>query len=469
MALGERSPEWKAVAMMLDFCVAAGGLLMAGWLRFGSRFRAAWEIDDALPPLLGVILFTGVLTVGVFWLAGAYQRTVHLSFAVEVRDVFRATALTGAVTLGLLYLFRLQEVSRLMLVYWFIVLMLGTVGTRWAVGRLHGRRIAAGKASWALLIVGAGEERDRFLESVQSAPGLGLDVVGFVGDGDEGTADLARLGSVEDLPGVLARYTIDEVAVCLPFADWGSLDAVTSVCEEQGIPVRVPVPMATNTLGRGTIEHFDGKPMLSLASGSEQAVTLAIKRIIDIVGSGVLLVLVSPLWLVVIVAMLGVQGRPVFFSQVRGGKRGRPFRILKFRTMDLDAEDRKPDLVSHNERIGPAFKVTNDPRVTRLGRWLRKTSTDESPQLLNVLKGQMSLVGPRPQPLAEVQAYDFWHRRRLSMKPGITGLWQVTARHDNNFDNWVDLDLQYIDRWSLWLDLVILLKTPPAMVRTPGT
>ena len=181
-----------------------------------------------------------------------------------------------------------------------------------------------------------------------------------------------------------------------------------------------------------------------------------------------LLVLVSPMWLVVITMMLVVQGRPVFFAQIRGGRRGRPFRILKFRTMELDAEERKADLAGRNERIGPAFKVTDDPRVTRLGRWLRKTSIDESPQLLNVLKGEMSLVGPRPQPLEEVQAYDFWHRRRLSMKPGITGLWQVTARHDPSFDTWVDLDLQYIDRWSPWLDFVILLKTPLAMVRTPG-
>ena len=468
MALGERAPQWMVTAMMLDFVVAGGAFMLSGLLRFGSRFRTAWEVDDALPPLLGVILIFGVLTVGLFWLAGAYQRSVHVSFAGEVRDVFRAVALTGVVTLGLLYVLRLQEVSRLMLVYLFISLVLGATATRWVVGRAHLRRLDGGDAGRALLIVGGGEERDRFLESVGNMRGIDLEAVGFVGEHDGENANLARLGAIDDLAGVLARHSIDEVAVCLPLADWSSLDAVASVCEEQGVPMRIPVPAATHALGRGTVEYFDGIPLLSLANGPEQTLALVVKRMIDIVASMILLVLVSPIWLVAVLAMLLAQGRPVFFTQIRGGKRGRPFRILKFRTMELDAEERKTDLADRNERTGPAFKVTDDPRVTRLGRWLRKTSIDESPQLLNVLKGEMSLVGPRPQPLEEVQAYDFWHRRRLSMKPGITGLWQVTARHDPSFDTWVDLDLQYIDQWSPWMDFIILLKTPLATIRTPG-
>ena len=158
----------------------------------------------------------------------------------------------------------------------------------------------------------------------------------------------------------------------------------------------------------------------------------------------------------------------MFFSQDRGGLSGRTFPAHKFRTMVDDAEDQRAGLVSQNERTGPVFKIEDDPRVTPVGGFLRKTSIDELPQLWNVFKGEMSLVGPRPQPVIEVAAYDFWHRRRLSMRPGITGLWQITARNDPDFNRWMELDLQYIDRWSLLLDLRILVLTPWALFRTPG-
>lgn len=453
--------------MISDFIVAAGGLALAGYLRFGNQFRSAWELD-ALPSLLVVIPTSGILTVGLFWLAGAYHHRLHVSFSSEVRDVLRAVALAGSVTVALLYLLRLQEVSRLMLVYWFVLMMIGAIASRFLVGWAHRRDVNAGRTSGALIVVGARTDRQRFLDSIRHAPDFNLEVVGYLGPHEDDATDLVRLGATEDLAGVLARSVIDEVVVCLPFSDWDSLDAITDICAQQGVPVRVPVPVAANTLSRGNFENFNGLPLLSLVAGPERTVALAVKRIIDIVLALVMVVLLTPLWVAVTATAFVVHGRPIIFSQVRGGRRGRPFRILKFRTMQLDAEEKKADLASLNERVGPAFKVTADPRVTRLGRWLRKTSIDESPQLLNVLRGEMSLVGPRPQPLEEVEAYDFWHRRRLSMKPGITGLWQVTARHDNNFDRWVDLDLQYIDRWSLWMDFVILMTTPLAMVRTPG-
>jgi lipopolysaccharide/colanic/teichoic acid biosynthesis glycosyltransferase len=196
---------------------------------------------------------------------------------------------------------------------------------------------------------------------------------------------------------------------------------------------------------------------------------LALKRVIDVVGAGVVLVLVSPLLLAAYLLILLVDGRPVMYRQQRGGLHGREFTMLKFRTMVNGAHETRADLLDNNERSGPVFKIANDPRITRLGRVMRKTSMDEAPQLFNVLLGQMSLVGPRPQPLEEVAEYDLWHRRRLSMRPGITGLWQIRARHDPSFDTWMDNDLEYIDRWSLWLDLMVLVRTPAALIRTPGT
>jgi len=186
---------------------------------------------------------------------------------------------------------------------------------------------------------------------------------------------------------------------------------------------------------------------------------------LDVFGALLGLVVLSPI-LLASVAYIGIRdGRPVFFRQVRVGLRGRPFRIFKFRTMVKDAEERYAELASMSDTAGAAFKMTDDPRITQWGRVLRRTSIDELPQLLNVLRGEMSLVGPRPAPPREVEGYDVWHRRRLSIKPGLTGLWQVEARLDEDFDRRATLDLQYIDSWSLSLDMKIILKTIPAMLQ----
>jgi lipopolysaccharide/colanic/teichoic acid biosynthesis glycosyltransferase len=193
--------------------------------------------------------------------------------------------------------------------------------------------------------------------------------------------------------------------------------------------------------------------------------SLTLKRAIDVVAAALALVLLSPLFLAVAFAILVRDGRPILFWQTRVGLHGRPFRVVKFRTMVPDAEARLAELEALNEIRGQAFKLTDDPRLTRTGRFLRKTSIDELPQLWNVVRGEMSLVGPRPPLEREVAGYDLWHRRRLSMTPGITGLWQVAGRRDDQFDRWVELDLAYIDRWSLWLDLKIVLRTVPAMLQ----
>lgn len=193
-------------------------------------------------------------------------------------------------------------------------------------------------------------------------------------------------------------------------------------------------------------------------------VALVLKRAIDVVGAAVGLVILSPLLLLVGGLVLVSEGTPILFRQERVGLHGRTFRMLKFRTMLPGAEARLAELEALNEVQGQAFKLSYDPRIAGVGRFLRRTSLDELPQLLNVLTGSMSLVGPRPALPLEVAAYDLWHRRRLSMKPGITGLWQVSARRETDFDRWVSLDLDYIDRWSLWLDFKIMLRTIPALL-----
>lgn len=195
---------------------------------------------------------------------------------------------------------------------------------------------------------------------------------------------------------------------------------------------------------------------------------LVAKRGFDLAGAVLAIVLLTPLMLLVAIAILVVEGRPILFVQERVGLRGAPFRLVKFRTMVRDAEERYLEVAPLSDMRGPGFKMRNDPRITPLGRWLRRSSLDELPQLWNVLRGDMSLVGPRPAPAREVDRYDSWQLGRLSMKPGMTGMWQVASRFDEDFDQRASLDLAYIERWSLWLDVAILLRTVPAVLLLTG-
>lgn len=218
----------------------------------------------------------------------------------------------------------------------------------------------------------------------------------------------------------------------------------------------------------GVGEERDTKPLAS--AHADRRVELAVKRLMDILGAAAALVLLAPVLGLVALGIMVAQGRPVLFRQPRAGLGGRPFLIAKFRTMRVGADDERDALRDRNEVTGTAaaFKLTDDPRITRIGRFLRRSSLDELPQLWNVLRGEMSLVGPRPHPFDDVTRYEPWHLRRLSMKPGITGLWQVSARSDADFDRWVALDLEYIDNWSILLDLKVALKTIPALLRAEG-
>jgi exopolysaccharide biosynthesis polyprenyl glycosylphosphotransferase len=208
--------------------------------------------------------------------------------------------------------------------------------------------------------------------------------------------------------------------------------------------------------------------MLSLTRTPSDELALAAKRLFDITVSFLVLFLLSPVFLAVAAAIKLDSPGPVFFRQRRVGLQGRTFDIFKLRSMYLDAEARLESLRTHNEMSGPVFKMKNDPRITRVGRFLRRTSLDEFPQFWNVLRGEMSVVGPRPPLPSEVRQYKRWQRRRLSVKPGITCIWQISGRNNIDFDRWMELDLEYIDQWSLWTDFQICLKTIPAVLGTRG-
>ena len=275
---------------------------------------------------------------------------------------------------------------------------------------------------------------------------------------------------VQQLTSVIADQPVDEVLVALPIDKYGPLvETIVRQCEEQGIIVRVRTKMSHLQVARSYVDELQGVPVMTIQSGPADSWQLIMKRVIDILGSAALLLALAPLFAVVAWLIRKDSSGPVFFTQERIGFNKRPFRLIKFRTMMDGADHQQAELEHLNEAAGPVFKIKSDPRVTRVGKFLRRFSIDELPQLVNVLKGDMSLVGPRPLPVRDFDRFNTqWHKRRLSVKPGMTCLWQVNGRSNVTFDHWVQMDLEYIDNWSLGLDMKILLKTIPAIMRGSG-
>ena len=332
-------------------------------------------------------------------------------------------------------------------------------------------RYQRGGARRRLLLVGDFEgPLLAFVEQAEQADYAPL-VVGYLSPDETDApaeAGIDHLGSLADLEQVLHDKPIDQVLFFRPFDRADQLEDALLACDTVGTPamLAVDVGLPTGVPPRLTMIHE--RPFAELEARSRRPDMLVIKHLVDFVLAFVGLLLLSPLLLVVAVAIAVTMGRPIFFAQKRAGIRGRPFQMLKFRTMVADADAKKKELLDQNEMTGPVFKIEDDPRITRLGRVLRKTSIDELPQLFHVLTGAMSLVGPRPLPLDEQQQIRGWHRRRLAMRPGITGLWQVSGRSDIGFERWMELDLEYVDSWSLWLDLRILLRTIPVVLLQRG-
>jgi exopolysaccharide biosynthesis polyprenyl glycosylphosphotransferase len=415
-------------------------------------------------------LLFAVTWIATLWVMGMYRLSVRWRLWTEARDIARTTLLVMAITLSTLFILKQEDVSRLFLALLFIaqptVTLAGRVLLRYGFEAIRRR----GHDARYMLVAGTGRLAQQFADRVESHPGLGIQIIGHLSAPGETDHVVTRpiLGSVEQVEEILHSRIVDEVAVCLPPSAAHYMEPITGLAADEGKTVRIPVDPVEEILPSALHEDFDGFVVRSLVHDGQREAGLVAKRILDIVGAGVGLVLFSPILLITALVIRLKEGSPVLFRQVRVGFHGRPFTIYKFRTMIPDAEQHL-DAVRHlNERDRVAFKATNDPRITPLGRWLRKTSIDELPQLWNVLTGSMSLVGPRPPLPAEVIEYDIWHRRRLSMKPGITGLWQVEARHEPDFDRWVERDLVYIDGWSIWLDLKILAKTLPAVLAHGG-
>jgi exopolysaccharide biosynthesis polyprenyl glycosylphosphotransferase len=428
--------------------------------------RTAW-----IPPL--DVLWPAVAVVVAAWGASAwvhqlYGAVVGRSSLVEIGRVLRTATTAGVSAAALGFLTKQTQLSRLLVGTYFVLIVALTVGIR--VGwRLAARAARRGAAARRYAVVGTGAMAREVVEAVEANPEWGLSFAGFIGiDAPPGGAPRSSLGTVADLGRTLEEEVLDIVVFAVPRERLGDVERAVHLCEEQGVEVRISLDVLRFGAGRMRVADMDGHPMLAFTRTPSDDLALAVKRAFDVVVSAAVLVVLAPLFAAVALAIRIDSPGPVLFRQRRMGQSGRVFEMLKFRSMYRDAEARLEGLRARNEMSGPVFKIANDPRVTRVGRFLRRTSLDEFPQFWNVLKGDMSIVGPRPPIPSEVRRYKRWQRRRLSMKPGLTCVWQISGRNEIEFERWMELDLQYIDGWSLRGDLEIFIKTIPAVLSARG-
>jgi exopolysaccharide biosynthesis polyprenyl glycosylphosphotransferase len=391
-------------------------------------------------------------------------------------DIFRDTLLVVgegfAVLLAFLFFTRSLDQSRTQVLIFLVLDFLLLSCFRKLVLDLLSYFRKRGYNSKKVLVVGTGSPARSFIDQVTKNPEWGYRIVGIL-DWDEGlkgekVKGVSVIGNLADLASILKSDHLDYAVfgVCKKFLS--RVEDSVLLCEEMGVPTCVLADFFPLRYSRTRIAEFRKKPVLLFSSAPEPSGSLVLKSVSDRLLALAGMALASPL-LVSLSLLVKLTSRgPVFFKQERCGLNGKRFTMLKFRTMVDDAERMKKLLLDRNEMDGPAFKITDDPRITGVGKILRKFSLDELPQLVNVLRGDMSLVGPRPPLPQEVGQYHPWHRRRLSMKPGLTCLWQVNGRNNVNFEKWMKMDLEYIDNWSLWLDAKILARTIPAVVQGTG-
>jgi exopolysaccharide biosynthesis polyprenyl glycosylphosphotransferase len=393
----------------------------------------------------------------------------------EVLDIAKATTLGSAIVFVAAILLRIQMVTPLFILLFWVASTLAGAGSRVLLRTMLGGIRRRGRNLREMVVVGTNARAIRFARKVEFRPELGYRIVGFVDDAWNGLAEFRKTGYplVADFAGFhtfLREHVADEVMVALPMqSSYAQAARIAALCEEQGIVVRLLSDIFNLRLAQSTAGEFEGEAVITLSTGTPDGWQHLFKRTLDVSLSLVAMLLLSPLFLLAALIVKLTSPGSSFFVQERVGLNKRRFRLYKFRTMVADAAERQREIEHLNEARGPVFKIRDDPRLTPVGKFLRKTSIDELPQLFNVLKGDMSLVGPRPLPVRDYQGFDQdWQRRRFSVRPGITCLWQINGRSSIPFEKWMELDMEYIDHWSLGLDFKILAKTIPAVLKGAG-
>jgi exopolysaccharide biosynthesis polyprenyl glycosylphosphotransferase len=462
--LKEKARVINGLLTLVDVLIALISFNLALYFEFG-RISVLHQKDSVILQLL-ILIFWALLSNGMGTNVMYRSRpfSVVLFNCLGVSFVGTLLLVVAAWSFNLFYLgirlFVLFAVLTLVFTFWYKALV------------YHFLKRARKKGFNYLNILIIGDKTaNGFLRQLQRHPEWGYRVSAIISDEAlnqeaEGMAPL--LPADTDVEQLLRDKTIDELLVCKEGLDPRELENLVEICSEVGVVFRLYSPFFNMLANKTYMHYFGTTPMLTISSTPVNYLELKTKELFDRLFAAAVLVFLSPVFLGIALAVRLDSRGPVFFSQKRVGLRGRRFLVHKFRTMVVNAEELREELMEQNEMDGPVFKITHDPRVTRVGRFLRKTSLDELPQFFNVLMGEMSVVGPRPPLPDEVREYERWQLRRLSMKPGITCIWQVSGRNNIPFEEWMRMDLEYIDTWSLKLDFVLFLKTIRTMLRGDG-
>lgn len=459
--------------VLTDIFLINIAFILAYWLRYDLQlFRA---VDPAFNVPYRVYLpFTALFTlllILVYRQQGVYRLRRQISWFDEFYAIVNGTATGIVITIVIIFIYRRDFYSRAIFLYAGLlsvaILGLSRLLKVLLLRQMRRRGIGIRKA----LIIGAGEVGRTVMRSLVANPESGFQIVGFLDDNPmKGETDIGRfraLGETRNLADILTQG-IDEVIITLPWQYHRKIVSLMVQCERENVRVRIVPDLFQMTLNRMHVEEVGGVPMIGIKEVGISGLNQVIKRTIDVIFSATALILAAPLMGLIALMIKMESPGPVLFQQERVGKNGRRFIFYKFRSMVEDAERQRAALMDLNEADGPLFKIKDDPRTTRLGKWLRRLSLDELPQFYNVLRGEMSLIGPRPPLPAEVEQYQEWHKRRLEVSPGITGLWQVSGRSELTFDEMALLDIYYIENWSLGLDTKILWQTIPKVLFGSG-
>ena len=455
--------------VLINLAFALGYVARYQWqlfrdIEFNAAFRDYWPIQ---------VLFTASV-LAFFWLDGVYALRRAPSWLDQIWTITGSVLKAMFIVWVAIFIYGPAVYSRLLIAEAgvFLVVLLGV--SRAIRNFYEARQRARGIGVSNVLIVGAGELGRAVMRTLLARPDLGYRCIGFVDDDPlRSRTDIGRfpaLGDAGALPDLLQGQQVDEVVITLPWSAQPKIMELVEICRAHHVRARVVPSLLQINLSKLDVNDFGGIPMLSPRDTSSGIAGLnwVIKRSVDVVFGGILLLLCLPvIGLACVLIVLESPGSPIF-SQWRAGRNGKPFRLYKLRSMYEGADRLQAQLMAMNEADGPLFKIREDPRRTRVGRVLRKLSIDELPQFWNVLKGDMSIVGPRPALPSEVAKYADWHRERLRVQPGITGLWQISGRSELSFDEMCLLDVYYIENWSLSLDLKIMLQTIPYVLSGRG-
>lgn len=478
IVLREHEAVIRRALVLLDGIIVAFSFFAAYFVR--QYFPSIYKLDifpsiqvfqaplASLSDYLVVLFFVVPLWVSMLFINDLYLPMRTRKFYEILWGIIKSSFISVFIFGAIVFLFRLDYVSRLFFVFFVIIvsgLLLLEKSLIFSAAHYARRR---GYDYRRLLIVGTGKRAAKFIKMIKQHPEWGFQIFGAVEDepgrGIDQVDDVGVIGDIDNLSPLLHRHAIDEVIFVIPRLRLHHMTNAIASCEIEGVKATIAVDLFDMKIARARQTELNDVPLLTFDPVVAKEGQLFIKRIIDIAISGVMIILLAPLLLITTLLIKFTSPGPVLFTQRRVGLNGRKFTLYKFRTMYKGAEKKLSKLEQLNEMGGPVFKIKKDPRITPFGKILRKFSIDELPQLFNVFVGQMSLVGPRPPIPKEVVQYEPWQRRRLSMRPGLSCLWQVSGRNKIDFDEWMKLDLRYLDNWSIWLDFKIMVKTIPVVM-----